>query len=155
MLNLQKFRPIVARVVSIRSLSSTTTNNVSTIKSTNYDVSTNNVSTKCLLKHRTTSNVVEPFRRFSTKNVRTSKNDVVEDEAPKKILVEQNFKVPSFGGTLVFRTPVNVQVKLNLLREPSRFWERECHLFVILDLFRFIYIYLDLSFVLFLIESEV
>jgi hypothetical protein len=112
MLNLQKFRPIVARVVSIRSLTSTTTNNVSTLKSTNYDVSSNNKSTKCLLKHRTTSNV-EPFRRFSTKSVRTSKNDVIEDEAPKKILVEQNFKVPSFGGTLVFRTPVNVQVRFN------------------------------------------
>ncbi len=122
MLNLQKFRPIVARAVSIRSLSSTTTNNVSTLKSTTNNVSTNIVSTnnkspKCLLKHRTTSNVVEPFRRFSTKSVRTSKNDVVEDEAPKKILVEQNFKVPSFGGTLVFRTPVNVQVRLNLVSE--------------------------------------
>ena len=120
MLTLQKFRPIV---VSIRSLSSTNNYNVSTFKSTNNNVSTNNVSTKCLLEHRTTSNV-EPFRRFSTENVRMSKNDVVEDEAPKKILVEQNFKVPSFGGTLVFRTPVNVQVSLNLLREPSRFWER-------------------------------
>ncbi len=137
MLNLQKFRPIVARVVSIRSLTSSTTYNVSTLKLKTNNVSSNNKSTKCLLKHRTTSNVVEPFRRFSTKSVRTSKNDVVEDEAPKKILVEQNFKVPSFGGTLVFRTPVNVQVRFILLREPSRFWERGWHLFDILDLLWF------------------
>ena len=37
-------------------------------------------------------------------------SDNVEDETPKKVLVEQNFKVPSFGGILALKTPVNVQV---------------------------------------------
>jgi hypothetical protein len=34
-----------------------------------------------------------------------------DDEPPKKIVVEQNFKVPSFGGILAFRSPINVQVE--------------------------------------------
>ena len=99
MLNIQKVRPVVARAIICRKICSKP-------KSSKAYV--------CLVdqSQHPVSNVPN-LRPFSTNIVRMS-NEGGEDSAPKKILFEQNFKVPSFGGILVFKAPVNIQVRFSL-----------------------------------------
>jgi hypothetical protein len=100
-MNLQKFRPIVAKSVLRRSLTPSTSSCITPVQ------------TVCRIEDRKRStpfaNQDQFVRQLSTGNVRMSSENA-EDVTPKKILVEQNFKVPSFGGILSLKTPVNVQV---------------------------------------------
>ena len=92
MINIQKLRPVLSRSIILRPICS--------MKNVRISASSIQPTPSSLLTNPPN------IRQFCCTSARLS-ND---DELPKKILVEQNFKVPSFGGIFGFKGPVNVKV---------------------------------------------